>query len=207
MTTDIDFKVIERNTHRALNQDGILDLALGLSALYFGILLFFKQEFGFGMVFPIVWGLVIWLKLKITYPRIGFVILQQEKARLNRFLLICVLISVVILATIVYVFFSDRFSEKFTKIFEIHLETFMTVFIIILALGIVLFYGRGTAGKRFYLYSGLVIVVFLISKISHFKLEYFLIPMGAVMTSLGGALFYKFIKKYPKPSAEVNSNG
>ena len=119
MSQAVDFEALKRKIYLSYHQDGILDLAIGLSILGFGINM--STESGAFIILSWI-GIMMYTPLKsaITIPRIGFV--QFDSARKRRTKLLLMLGTGLMTLSLflgAYMFFqTDNFSAEFESWFR-----------------------------------------------------------------------------------------
>jgi hypothetical protein len=101
---------------------------------------------------------------------------------------------------IIFFQLSDKVPSTAKVFVDRYLEIFMLIYVAVVLLGIMIIFGHAERMKRLYYYIALVTIFLLFHRHFDFKVEYYLLIMGTLMTSIGAVLLVKFLKKYPQPA-------
>jgi hypothetical protein len=161
MTDSIDLKQIERSAYTSYHQDGLIDIMVGISLLWFIVAMASEMIWLGGIIVPILLPVYIGAKQKLTIPRIGYVKFgTQRKIRL--FLVLGILMAFVFLAFLMGLMFLDPVARE---AFSLFLGTYYNLIIAGVAGGLTLLIAISTNILRFYVYAILFLSVFLLAQI------------------------------------------
>lgn len=179
--------------------DGLWDLAIGLALLFVGFAFLFDViTIAGGLCFSI-FLLILWLKQKVVYPRIGYkkhnVISIKPRKTMSFSLIICIAILFVLF--LLYLKFNGGDSRVKTNVIIVNLGGLILGFIIAFTM---IFLAKTFSISRFYWYSPIMFIAFLAIALVDYE---YIIPIsflssGAILFTIGLIVFIKFIKAYPK---------
>jgi len=197
MRPEIDPKKIKRKVYMSFFQDGLWDIFLGLFLLGWGVTVWFDLPWLPGAIFVGFFWLILGLKKKITYPRIGHATPTEQR---NRTLKIAIAGVVVLVAVIFLLPVVARDEVQFLhNYFE-----FLFGSMIAIALALIGYWWRI---YRWYLYAGMVFLFFVFNQWSELSFSLSFIMPGGLITICGLNILYRFLRKYPKISeGVVNEN-
>ncbi|MFX1476332.1 MAG: hypothetical protein ACFFCO_12775 [Promethearchaeota archaeon] len=195
MSEEIDLKEIERKAYLSYHQDGLIDVFIGLAALFLATFLWLAPDmliFIMGTMF--MWTLLyIAAKKSVTVPRLGYVEFSKERnTKTSVILLYIVVLNIVSLV----ISWWGWLNPSMFLIIEAH--GFLVVGAAVASIFVVVAYSSGI--HRFYAYG---VVTLLAFSVSHFLVLPFYLPilsLGLVMAVAGMLMLYLFIRKYPKES-------
>jgi hypothetical protein len=202
---DLRFPVgadVQRRAYRALNEDGLVDFAVGLGlsfvALYIGLwrLAGVNMAVWSGLAPIFVMLIARGLRKRFVYPRIGYARIRFASPAI---LLMATLTLLLIAAVVVMTIYARRGLKPPAMLFPWLLRLFA------LAGAATLFLmGRRTGWVRFYVHAGVVLVAVLASLAVH-NTNYGLILMlglpGLILLVTGLVVFSLFLRRHPKPEA------
>ena len=145
MTDPVSLDQIEKNAHRAFNQDGLMYLFMGL---LFGLigLSFFDPRFAFlgGMAALLIFPMELFRR-KVTYPRVGYARFSAPEG-LGRGILGFMVVAIVVL--VVFAFAGNgRFAQYLPLIISI-------------VMGLAFFFGASMQGLRL---RDLVVIILMVA--------------------------------------------
>ncbi len=203
MTSNNTDKKLEQQVYRGSQPDGIIEIFAGicLIALAFAI----GKSFSLIYLLPILlFGPVLRrLRSRITYPRYGYVKLNQEKQEKDvKGILVLMLVIIISAIMLLWYFgFSNNFDGLLIWLPLIfgHLLMFMNLSI-----------GRQSGLWFYYFLASLSIVSgALLSLFDLFdgnkELSVFFITMGIVTFIFGLVMLRGFLRKYPKHAEDINN--
>ena len=202
MESKINLKEIEQKTFRESNQDGLLELVMGICMAAISTRLI-SRVLVVMLVLPVIlFGpVLVTLRKRYTYPRIGYVKLIPDKPKeVIRAIFLITLIVVVIIA-VIFVLFGD------VRDFNLWMKWVPAWGGVVLA-GMFSSFGSKSGCIRYYIFaiwsliSGLVLLVLRFETVETGTLLYFL-AMGALLIPWGLVTFIRFLRKYSKLSGEV----
>ncbi|MFC1985879.1 hypothetical protein ACFLWC_02660 [Chloroflexota bacterium] len=190
---EIDTKKIQRKVYLTYFQDGLWDVVLGLFLLGWGFTVWFDLPWLPGATFVAFFWLVLALKQKITYPRIGFVKLAEHKKKQVRFVITGVI--ALLLGLMVFLLLVMGGTPQFVRdYFELLFGTILAVVI-----GLI---GYWWGIVRWYNYAGLVFVLATFNQWLGLSFELSFIIPGGVVLLFGLVVFTRFLRKYSRLPAE-----
>lgn len=208
MAEDANLKKLEKNAYLSYHNDGLIDIFTGLYAILYGVIFFTEPAayfFFLGFIVVAV-PIYIWVKNKVTVPRMGFVKFKPERqARIQLFQ--GVIFFIVLLAVIVTMAIWALTAFKMMPAWLIgFLEQYYMVYYGLILAVIVLVGAYLTEIKRLYVYALVVFITFIGL---HFidvpqKLGLGLMIAGTVILLSGIVTLLLFLKNYPEPKEDLN---
>lgn len=194
MSQTADFETLKRKLYLSYHQDGILDLAVGLTILGFGISM--AMESGATIVFSWL-GLILYAPLKsaITIPRMGFVQFDTERKRRTQ-LLIMLAIGLITLALFVGLFVfmrSNNFSAEFEVWFRQYYLLVLGALPAFVLAGVALWLGV----YRLLLHSLLILGIIFAGIQLNLPEPTYVMVLGGIISLIGAGLLLSFMRKYP----------
>jgi hypothetical protein len=187
MKPEIDTNKIKRKVYLTYFQDGLWDIMLGLFLLAWGFTVWFDLPWLPGATFIAFFWLVLGLKQKITYPRIGYARPAEYRQRALKIVIagVVVLVAVVFLLPII-----NRSEMQFLhNYFELLFSTMMAI-----AFALIAYWWRI---YRWYLYAAMVFVFSVFNQWSEFSFSMSFIMPGVIITLCGLTILYRFLHNYP----------
>jgi hypothetical protein len=195
---------VQRRAYRALNEDGLVDFAVGLGLSFCALYVGLWRLAGVNMavwsgLFPIFVMLIArGLRKRFVYPRIGYARIRNASPAI---LLMATLALLLIAAVVVMTIYARRGLRPPAMLFPWLLRLFA------LAGAATLFLmGRRTGRVRFYVHAGVVLVAVLTS-LAVRNTNYGLILMlglpGLILLVTGLVVFGHFLRRHPKPMPEA----
>jgi hypothetical protein len=202
MAQEIDLKNIEQKTFRESQQDGLMELVMGICMLAISTRLF-SRLFIFMLVLPVfLFGpLLTLMRRRFTHPRIGYVKLIPDKPKSVITGIFLVSLVVIALMTVVFFFFGD------VRDFNLWLRWCPFWGGTVLA-GMFSSLASKSGAARYYIFagwsllSGIVLSVLKFEAVETGTLLYFAV-MGGLLIPFGLVQFVMFLRKNPKPGQEV----
>jgi len=205
MTKKTSLREIEKKTYMSYNQDGLLDIFVGVYIILFGIgiLLLTMTDFSTWFVIPAIFPAImipIWISAKkqITMPRIGYVKFRSGGA--NRLTAIFIGLMVAGLGTFAIFTFSASEGWALTLMDLIVSNSMIIIGVGAAIISSLFAYTMGL--KRLYGYGLLTFVLFITGYFVAIPFEYFLVTIGLVIVISGFVLLMQFIRKYPLPQGD-----
>jgi hypothetical protein len=202
------FSDLQRRAYRALNEDGLVDLAVGLGlsfvALYVGLwrLAGVKMAAWSGL-FPVFVMLISrGLRKRFVYPRIGYARIRNASPAI---LLMATLGLLLVAGLVVMTIYARRGVQPPATLIPWLFRLFAlsgaaTLFLM----------GRRTGLVRFYVHSAVILVAVLASAAIR-NAVYGLILMlglpGLTLLVTGTICFFLFLRRHPKPIPEATHAG
>jgi len=205
MAHEIDLKNIEQKTFRQSQQDGLMELVMGICMLAISTRMFSRLLI-FMLALPVfLFGpLLALLRRRFTHPRIGYVKLVPDKPK--SVIAGIVLVSLVVVAVIAVTFF--LFGD--IRDFNLWLRWCPFWGGTILA-GMFSSLASKSGAVRYYVFagwsflSGIVLSVLDFEVIETGTLLYFAV-MGGLLVPFGLLQFLMFLRKYPKFAKEQKND-
>lgn len=213
MIANINLKELERKAFRSTFQDGLWDIFIGFLFTQFAIAPILSER-GLGdfwssaVLFPIymiVLAVVMLLKKYVVTPRLGMV--QFSNKRKSKFKKLILMTNIILVIGIIAgAFFVDLSNLNVKWLFPV---TFSLILLI----------GFSVAAYllnlvRFYIYGAMnclaVVVGELLYRFAGASHHGFPVAFGvtsSMMIIIGIVFLVKFIRKYPKPSDDLNLEG
>jgi hypothetical protein len=202
MESKINLKEIEQKTFRESNQDGLLELVMGICMAAISTRLISRVLVVMLILPLILFGpVLVALRKRYTYPRIGYVKLIPDKPKeVIGAIFLITLIVVVIMAVIFFLLGDVRDFNLWMK--------WIPVWGGVVLAGMFSSFGSKSGCLRYYIFaiwsliSGLVLSVLRFEAVETGTLLYFL-AMGALLIPWGLVRFIRFLRKYSELSGEV----
>jgi hypothetical protein len=194
MNKNIDFEKLQRRVFLAYQQDGILDLLVGINATGFALSMLMDSVvfLSLGAMSVILY---ILLKQRITIPRFGFVDFGRDRT-VSRRLTILVAIGVLVFITFLAGAILPRMNPS--PVTKALLDQYHMVIISGMVFGLPCAIVALLLGpRRFYLYA--LLAVGLPALGGFFGTETYLpmLTLGLLVTATGIWLLAKFMQRYP----------
>ncbi|MFC1910410.1 hypothetical protein ACFLXC_03850 [Chloroflexota bacterium] len=194
MRPETDPKKIKRKVYMSYFQDGLWDIFLGLFLLGWGFTVWFDLLWLPGAIFVGFFWLVLGLKKKVTYPRIGHATPTEQR---NKTLKIAIAGVVVLVAVVVLLPIVNRGEVQFLR------NYFEFLFGSMIAIAVALI-GYWWRIYRWYLYAGMFFLFFVFNQWSNLSFSLSFIMPGGIFTLCGLNILYRFLRRYPVVPEEDN---
>jgi hypothetical protein len=195
MDEKVDLDEIEKKSYKQLNEDGLLEIALGfVLILYSG--LWYSGVIGVTVVFQLLLlpRLLEAVRERHTYPRIGYVKHFDETSKTGIGIIGYVIASMLVVAILILIVYGKITGDLIYQ--------WIPTFLGLTLLGAML-YLNGKSGDNVYLYYAgySVLSGFGFSQLKFQPvrncIQYYLLFIGFSMLVAGIARFIQFRKKYP----------
>ncbi|MHC4325469.1 MAG: hypothetical protein ACYSUX_14485 [Planctomycetota bacterium] len=202
MAQEIDLKNIEQKTFRQSQQDGLMELVMGICMLAISTRLF-SRLLVFMLALPVfLFGpLLALMRRRFTHPRIGYVKLIPDKPKTVITGIFLVSLVVIALMAIIFFFFGD------IRDFNLWLRWCPFWGGTVLA-GMFGSLASKSGAARYYIFagwsllSGIVLSVLKFEAVETGTLLYFAV-MGGLLIPFGLLQFINFLRKHPKAAKEA----
>jgi hypothetical protein len=196
------FSDLQRRAYRALNEDGIVDFALGLGLLFAASYVGLNHAGGVNMtawtgLAPIfVMLMARGLRKRFVYPRIGYARIRNASPAI---LLMATMTLLLVAGLVVMTLYARRGVRPPAGLMPWLLRLFALAGAATLAL-----MGRRTGFARFYFHAAVILVAALASAAirneNYGLLLMFGLP-GIILLVTGLVCFFTFLRRHPKPEA------
>ena len=194
MSHTVDLEVLKRKLYLSYHQDGILDLAVGLSILGFGISM--AMDVGVTIVFAWI-GLILYAPLKsaITISRMGYVQFETEaKQKSNLLYLLFLGLGVLALFFGLVAFLR---SDNLPTDFEGWLRQYHMLLLGALPAVALTVTAWRTGVSRLLVDALLIIGIILVGIWLQWPEPTYVMVTGGVLSLIGFGLLARFVRKYP----------
>lgn len=206
MAQEIDLKNIEQRTFRGSQQDGLMELVMGICMLAISTRLF-SRLFIFMMILPVfLFGpLLALMRRHFTHPRIGYVKLIPDKPKSVIAGIFLMTLAVIALMAVAFFFFGD------IRDFNLWMRWCPFWGGTVLA-GMFGSLTSKSGAVRYYIFagwsllSGIVLSVIKFDAVETGVLLYFAV-MGGPLILFGLVQFAIFLWNHPKPIKEQRNDG
>ena len=194
MSHTVDLEALKRKLYMSYHQDGILDLAVGLSILGFGISM--AMDVGVTIVFAWI-GLILYAPLKsaITISRMGYVQFETE-AKQKSNLLYLLLLGLGVLALFFGLVAFLR-SDNLPTDFEGWLSQYHMLLLGALPAVALAVTAWRTGVSRLLVDALLIIGIILVGIWLQWPEPTYVMVTGGVLSLIGFGLLARFVRKYP----------
>jgi hypothetical protein len=195
---------VPRRAYRALNEDGVVDLALGLGLLFAALYVELNHGAhgtltawpGLAPIFVMLFARG--LRKRFVYPRIGY---ARARPASPAIVLMAALLLLLIAGLVVMTMYARRGVRPPAMLMPWLLRAFALAGAATLAL-----MGRQTGFARFYIHAGVIVAVVFVSVVFpdvHYGLLLMLVLPATVLLITGAACFFRFLSRHPKPISAV----
>jgi hypothetical protein len=200
MSYEIDMNEIERQIYLSYSEDGLVDIAIGVVIMVWGIMLFGEPTGLIGLLG--ILGLAIWYlgKRFITIPRIGtFQPAPKTQRRLSNLAIFLVVLGLIAFLAILA---SRAFSSAFLS------DHPLGILGLVIAVGVALLAYLLNA-TRIYIYALILFLAFaggeiLAGTVTSFDAFAISVVLGGGLILLSGLIvLFRFVRKYPRPVMEA----
>ncbi len=193
MSKPVDLKALEHRAFLSYHGDGILDLFLGFMLIWIAILMVILPEFFVFLIGSFVALIPAYTESKksITVPRLGYVEFSSKRYAKTRNLMLAFVILTVI---------GNLLGLLAWLIPPVGIIIVTYYLLIFGGVGAVIFLliAYGTGIRRFYGYSLMIFVSFIVAHLFLLSVLFPVFALGILMIIVGSILLYKFTRKYPK---------
>jgi len=197
MTQNINLKDIEKKAYRDSQQDGLMEVMMGLILMTFGGF-FYSPIFAFYILLIIFSGKIVeFMRRRYTYPRVGFVKFHEEnpKNSLTGVFLFEVAV-IVIMFTLISIFGDVKDYSQWVK--------WSPLFFGMILVGPFAHAASRSGSIRYTGYAILSVILGLIFSLTEFGsgctgLILYLVFIGTFLFLGGLVIFTRFLRKYPLP--------
>jgi len=201
MTQNINLKEIEKKAYRDSQQDGLMEVMMGLILMTFGGF-FYSPVFSFYILLIVFAGRIVEsIRRRYTYPRIGFVKFHEEnpKDALTGVFLFEVAV-IVIMFTLISLFGNVKDYSQWVD--------WAPLFFGMILVGPFAHAQSRSGNVRYTGYAILSVVLGVFFSLIEFGsgftgLILYLVFIGAFLFLSGLAIFTRFLRKYPIPAKET----
>lgn len=195
MTQNINLKEIEKKAYRDSQQDGLMEVMMGLILMTFGGF-FYSLIFAFYILLIVFAGRIVeFIRRRYTYPRIGFVKFHEEnpKDALTGVFLFEVAV-IVIMFTLISIFGEVTDYSQWVK--------WSPLFFGMILVGPFAHAQSRSGNVRYTGYAILSVVLGLFFSLAEFAsgrtgLILYLVLMGGFLLISGLFIFARFLRRYP----------
>jgi hypothetical protein len=194
---------LQHRAYRALNEDGIVDFALGLGLLFAALYVGPNHVGGVNMtawtgLAPIFVMLIArGLRKRFVYPRIGY---ARSRPASPAIVLTATMLLLLVAGLVVMTVYARRGMRPPATLMPWLLRAFALAGAATLAL-----MGRQTGFSRFYVHAGVIVATVFVSLAVpdvHYGLLLMLGLPAVVLLITGTICFFLFLRRHPKPITE-----
>ena len=201
----IDLKALERRAYLSYHEDGVLDIFIGLGALFFGLFML-TDMFWMAGVFPAIFTPVyVSAKRSITIPRIGYVKFGPQRARTPMLAILGIGIALFLCFLVGLVGFAgyDIIPPAFFAWLRAYHMLVLGAIVAVALGGTALITGL----RRLYAYAALTVLLFAGGYLLGAPAWLQVLALGGLILCSGVALLIRFLRRYPiaAESTEVDS--
>ena len=202
MTQEIDLKELEKKAYRDSQQDGLMEVMMGLILITFGGF-FYSPIFAFYILLIVFSGKIVeFVRRRHTYPRIGFVKFHREnpKDALTGVLLFEFAV-IVIIFTLISISGDVADYSRWVN--------WAPLFFGMILVGPFAHAASRSGSVRYYGYAILSVILGLFFSLIEFGsgftgLILYLVLIGGFLVLGGLVIFIRFLRKYPLPEKETH---
>ena len=201
MTQEINLKEIEKNAYRDSQQDGLMEVMMGLILMTFGGF-FYSPIFAFYILLIVFSGKIVeFVRRRYTCPRIGFVKFHRENPKdALAGVLLFELAVIVIMFTLISLFGNVTDYSQWVN--------WAPLFFGMILVGPFAHAASRSGSVRYYGYAILSVILGIFFSLIEFGsgctgLMLYLVLIGVFLVLGGLVIFIRFLRKYPLPETEV----
>jgi len=191
--TDKDLKQIQRQTSLSFFEDGLWDLLLGIFLLAWGIGIVTDTAAFTGIWFIATYPIVLGLKKRLTYPRIGYVKIKQTQQRFRQLFIAGVF--TLLLAVFAYLLTRSGGTPGWL------MGNFDFIFGALFAI-LALVFGYWWWVKRWLFYGVIILAASAAQNWLDWPFEWAFFISGGLITGTGTVVLVRFLRRYPKIDEE-----
>jgi hypothetical protein len=204
MSDTLDLNELERRAYREAQQDGIVELALGITVLAWAAFVAFRGPLTAAVVVALLllqprgWEIV---RARLTYPRVGHVELRREAARavlpgVLSFIFVVAAAMVIALA----VFGGRHDTSLWWK--------WLPLFVGMMLVGALAHAHAKSGSARYSVFAVLAAGAGLLASLLSFtsaegRLATYLLGMGIFFVLAGAVVLVRFLRQHPAPAEET----
>jgi hypothetical protein len=206
MSQDDDFKKLERQAYLTYHQDGLLDIAFGLSILGIGLIFLTDGSLGFFLSWM---PFILYLSLKrfVTVPRLGYVEFRRQRRDTGTFFILgLVLLLAIVVGGIILLgalsLWEGTASEPGESIDQY-------IWMAVSGVGAVIIVGAVLALRlrRLIVYAALTSIMVIAGFLLDLNPAVYLLILGAVVLITGLVMLIRFLRKYPPIDGAIDGGG
>ena len=201
MTQEINLKEIEKNAYRDSQQDGLMEVMMGLILMTFGGF-FYSPIFAFYILLIVFSGKIVeFVRRRYTCPRIGFVKFHRENPKdALAGVLLFELAVIVIMFTLISLFGNVTDYSQWVN--------WAPLFFGMILVGPFAHAASRSGSVRYYGYAILSVILGIFFSLIEFGsgctgLMLYLVLIGVFLVLGGLVIFIRFLRKYPLPETGV----
>jgi hypothetical protein len=183
--------------------DGIWDIGIGLAFLLAGIAFLLDAVAVTSAFYFPIFLLMVGLKQKVVYPRIGYVKHKGMDVKTRKIFTITLIIGIFMLAA-VFMLYLNRAQGQNSESMRNFAQNYGAILIGAVIAFIIILIGKSFSIPRFYFYSPLILIAFIIIQLVSYThiLQVSLLVLGGVIFATGLYMLIKFIRTYPRLEAD-----
>ncbi|NIP28704.1 MAG: hypothetical protein GWN67_15130 [Phycisphaerae bacterium] len=205
MKQQVNIKEIEHKTFSQSQQDGLMELVLGICLLAMSTRLLSRVLIGMFPIAIILFSPILSaLRNRFTYPRTGYVKLIDDKPKdVIAGIALVTLIVIAVLAVAFFLFANVRDFGLWMKWVPLWAGVILAIMFVSLS-------AKSTV-VRYYIFAvysliaGLVLSILKFTEVETGTLLYFL-AMGVFLAPFGLVLFIRFLRKHPETAKEAKND-
>lgn len=203
MSQEDDFKKLERQAYLTYHQDGLLDIAFGVSILGVGLIFLTDGSVGFFLSWM---PFVIYLSLKrmITVPRLGYVEFRRQQGDKNLFFIVgLVLLLIVVVGGIILLGVLSARQDLATEPGQ---SIDQYIWMSVSGIGAVIFVGAILALRlrRLIVYASLTAILVIAGFLLDLNPAVYLLILGTVVLITGLVMLARFLRRYPPMDSSID---
>ncbi len=206
MTNDVDLKKIEQKTYFTYFQDGLWDILIGLLSIGWGLMILTDFAAFGGVLFAVLYMVVLGIKRLIIYPRIGHVKFLNARRRLTKNMAVGLAVFIFLTLLTIYLLFLIRGGVRpafLTWLNNYFAEPSLLIMAIMLAIIIIVF-AYIYRINRWYFYALLSMAGLTVGALGQTELSMGLpiVICGTIIALCGLTFLIRFLRKHPKFAEE-----
>ena len=210
MSQKMNLKEIERKAFTSTFQDGLWDILIGLLSVGWGLMILADFAAFGGILFAVLYMVVLGIKRLITYPRIGHVKFLNARRRLTKNM--AVGLAVFIFLALITVYFLLLTREGIRPAFLTWLNNYFTepslLIMAVVPAIIISVFAYIYRINRWYFYALLTMTGFSVGALgqTEFSMGLPIAICGTVIVLCGLTFLIRFLRKNPKSVEEADEN-
>ena len=203
MSTHIDVKEIERKSFRYTEQDGLMEIMMGL--LFIGVGVAFDTPFTIFVIFIAVFlfpRFIVFLRKRLSYPRTGYAKLPQDDPKKTGKGMLIYILGVATAFVICLFLFGDLTDPALYR-------KWAPTFFGVVLLGPFNYLYSKSGSSHYWIYAVVILGLGLLFSIMNFEWYYgiinWMLSIGVFFLIAGLIIFVLFLRKYPRSAEEVTN--
>ena len=182
-------------------EDGLIEVSVGLGLIAAGLAMWFDFGGFIGVMFALIYPVLLVAKQSITAPRISAADLPSTTMDHRRSVIVGILTLTLILGVLVFLFMAvgETGSQSFGV--RVWLQKYLLDLLLLIGIGSLAFAGYKSEVKRLFGYAGLLVLIRVAGIWLNFQFPIYVMVVGLVVLLTGLYVLARFLESHPKIDA------